>query len=51
MDEVVLDYAEAAAIVLELARDNVIQDPDMVEERARQEKAIEMIADYCDSLT
>lgn len=46
-EDIEVEADEAVRIVLELARSAVSEDPT---ERARQEKAIAFIEDYCDSL-
>jgi len=38
-----MDIKEALDIVIELAEANVIDDPEMADERARQLEAIEMV--------
>lgn len=40
-----MDVAEAFQIVLDLARQNTIDDPDMAEEAARQQEACNIVED------
>ena len=40
-----MDIADALEIVLDLAKQNVIDDPDMKEERERQMEAIGIVED------
>jgi hypothetical protein len=42
----VVNTADAFEIVLDLAKQNVIQDPDMAEEKERQEEAIRTVEDF-----
>lgn len=41
-----LKLSDAADIVLDLARENVIDDPEMEDVAARQEAAIEMVREH-----
>lgn len=41
-----MDLAEAFQIVIDLARENIIDDPEFTDERIRQEEALKMIEDF-----